>query len=307
MNKTGNRFTNRTGEKYITNEGYEVEIIEYFSAKNITIQYEDGITVKNVFFSALKNGQVLKPYNRVGEIYISNEGQKAEIVEYDSSVNVTIKFEDDNVINGYKYHNLKTGHFKNPYLKNICEIGYLGEVADLNKDKVYNKLYTTWFNMMQRCYDEKELIKYPTYKDCFVIDDWLCFKNFYTWAIQNYNPYTMQKWHLDKDLLIKGNKIYSPETCCFVPNNVNTMFVKSNSIRGSLPIGVSKRLNKFGASIKRNNKRTRLGSYDTPEEAFHAYKTAKEAYIKEVADKWKDQIDPRVYQAMCNYKVEITD
>jgi hypothetical protein len=193
-------------------------------------------------------------------------------------------------------------------LKNICEIGYLGEVADLNKDKVYNKLYTTWFNMMQRCYDEKELIKYPTYKDCFVIDDWLCFKNFYTWAIQNYNPYTMQKWHLDKDLLIKGNKIYSPETCCFVPQDVNSLLTKTDAKRGDLPIGVKKSYkNRFQAVLSKGKKDVYIGYFNTIEEAFQAYKKAKEEYIKEVADKWKDQIDPRVYQALQDYKVEITD
>ena len=50
-----------------------------------------------------------------------------------------------------------------------------------------------------------------------------------------------------------------------------------------------------------------LGRYNTPEQAFLAYKIAKESYIKEVAEKWRDQIDPRVYNTLMNYEVNIDD
>ena len=87
-------------------------------------------------------------------------------------------------------------------------------------------------------------------------------------------------FHLDKDILVKGNKLYSEDTCSFVPAEINTLFCKANKTRGR---------------------------YNTIEEAFLAYKQAKEAYIKELANKWKDVIDPRVYEALMDYQVEITD
>lgn len=307
MNRTGNRFTDRTGEKYTTNEGYEVEIIEYFSACDITIEYQDGTIIKNVFFSALKNGQVKKPQNKVGERYINNEGQKAEIIKYKSSTNCSVQFEDGTIVENLQYDNIKKGAFKNPYVKNICGFGYIGETRDIEKDSNYNKLYTTWFNMIKRCYDENELIKYPTYRKISVCEDWYCFKNFYKWAILNYNPLFMQKWQLDKDILVKGNKIYSPETCCFVPSAINNLFIKSNTIRGELPIGVHREGNKFKTAIKIKGKQKTLKRCNTPEEAFQVYKQAKERYIKNTAEEWKDKIDPRVYKAMYNYQVEITD
>ena len=109
---------------------------------------------------------------------------------------------------------------------------------------------------------------------------------------------------------MKGNKIYSPETCAFVPTEINTLLISCKTTRGKYPIGVT--LNKGGgkkfiAQITKNKKHFHLGYYGTPEEAFEAYKEAKEEYIKEVANKWRSQITEEVYNALINYKVEIDD
>ena len=156
-------------------------------------------------------------------------------------------------------------------------------------------------------YDLKIQNKVNTYIGCETVKEWHNFQNFAEWAEQNYNPDTMQKWQLDKDILFKGNKIYSPETCCFVPSRINSLFLKSDKVRGEYPIGVRKSGNRFQSRFFKKEVYIHLGTFNTPEEAFQAYKVAKEQYIKEVADEYKDQIDPRVYEAMYNYKVEITD
>ena len=118
----------------------------------------------------------------------------------------------------------------------------------------------------------------------------------------------MQGWELDKDILIKGNKVYSPETCCFVPQEINCLFTNCKSVRGKYPIGVTKTVNgKYKARINKNGDRIDLGLFDTPEEAFQVYKIAKELHIKEVADKWRGQITEPCYEAMYAYEVEITD
>jgi len=88
------------------------------------------------------------------------------------------------------------------------------------------------------------------------------------------------------------------------------LFIKRDAARGDLPIGVwfDKQKGKYQADVSvGRKKRKRLGSFSTPEEAFQIYKEAKEAYIKEVANKWKDQIDNRVYEALTTYEVEIND
>ena len=58
-------------------------------------------------------------------------------------------------------------------------------------------------------------------------------------------------------------------------------------------------------SFRKDRITQNLGRFDTPEEAFQAYKQVKESYIKEVAEKWKGDIDPRVYEALMNWTVEI--
>lgn len=123
----------------------------------------------------------------------------------------------------------------------------------------------------------------------------------------NWKEYMDSSWHLDKDILIKGNKVYSPDTCCLVPQEINILFVKCNINRGDLPIGVIEINGRFSSSVSKNNKIRHLGKFNTLEEAFESYKFAKEKHIKEVADKWRDKLDPRVYEAMYNYEVEITD
>ena len=87
------------------------------------------------------------------------------------------------------------------------------------------------------------------------------------------------------------------------------MLTKSDNIRGTNYIGVSynKSANKFRAYLYKNDKQQHLGYFNTELEAFNTYKIAKESYLKELANKWKDKIDPRAYNALMNYQVEITD
>lgn len=117
----------------------------------------------------------------------------------------------------------------------------------------------------------------------------------------------MQGWHIDKDIIQKGNKIYSPETCCFVPQEINNIFTKRQEYRGNYSIGVNRRKNKYASSINKNGQHFWLGTFETLEDAFGAYKIAKESYIKEVANEWVGQIDEKCYKALINYKIEITD
>ena len=161
--------------------------------------------------------------------------------------------------------------------------------------------------MIERCYSEKYHIKNPIYKECDVYDKWKCFQNFAEWFNLNYNYEFMSEWELDKDILQKGNKIYSPETCCFVPKEINMLLSFNKSKERKLPLGVSKHGNLYRVYCRVNNKNKSVGSFNTPEEAFQAYKITKEIYIKEIAEKYKDKIKPQVYNALINYKVEITD
>ena len=132
------------------------------------------------------------------------------------------------------------------------------------------------------------------------------FSNFKKW----YDQFNYENYHLDKDILVKGNKHYSPDTCCLVPQEINTLLTKRQGCRGRQPIGVCyiKRSGKYSATIHKM-RNVHLGFFDTPEEAFQAYKSAKEQYVKEIATQYfqEGKITQRVYQALMEYQVEITD
>lgn len=170
------------------------------------------------------------------------------------------------------------------------------------------KEYNLWSGMMTRCYNDKYKLESPSYADAQVCDEWLYADNFMDWC-QSQIGFNVNGFQLDKDILIKGNKIYSPETCCFVPAEINTVFTKANAKRGNFPIGVSWHIHhsKFAACIRINNKTKHLGYFSTVDEAFAAYKSSKEAHLKVIADKYKEVIDERVYLALYSYEVEITD
>ena len=243
----------RTGEKHITNQGYSIKIIEYISCNNCTIQFEDGLVLKNQYYDSIKKGQV-----------------------------------------------------ENPYHPSIFGVGYLGEgmYSQPRRDGV-EAIYKTWCGILNRCYGAKFHSKH-TYENVVLCKDWCNFPNFVRWYIKSYNSETMRGWHLDKDILVKGNKVYSPETCCFVPSEVNNLIIFSNSARGEYPVGVTfhERLKKYAANISLGGVQKHLGYFDEVSEAFNSYKIAKERYIKFVAEKYFGKIGENVYQKLINYSID---
>jgi hypothetical protein len=249
--------------------------------------------------------------DRTGEKFITKQGYEIEIVEYISNNNCTIKFNDERGSIRYNVaiKEIKNGAVTNYYHRSKYDVGYIGEGNYCSsKDNVNQRDYDYWDGIYKRCYNINVHNHHPNYINCSVAEEWHNFQNFGKWFEDNFNFDYMQNWCLDKDILVKGNKIYSPETCCFVPNEINVVLTSSKAKRGELPIGVHRsKSGKYKSQIKSNGVVKYLGVFDTPEEAFEAYKTAKEIYLKELANKWKDKISLKVYYALYNYQIEITD
>ena len=190
--------------------------------------------------------------------------------------------------------------------RKIHGVGY-NDVGDFNR---HERAYDCWKEMLRRCYNEEHLKRHPTYRGCSVCEEWHYYSNFRKWFNENYPPKTGAE--LDKDILVKGNKVYSPQTCCFVPHRINTLLEKNTAQRNpDLAIGVywDERTGKYCSSIKVNKTCRHLGWYNTKEEAFLAYKRVKEAYIileASIAFSYGN-INERTYKALCNYQVEKTD
>lgn len=246
--------------------------------------------------------------NHIGERYINKYGEMAEIIEYINCKDVVIKFEY-----GYtkpvQMGNLKRGNFTSPYTKKYYNVGYLGEgeyVATV--DGVKTKAYIAWNSMLTRCYDVKNGTLTKRGYRSTICEKWLNFQNFAKWYYEHYYDYNNEKMCVDKDLLIKGNTHYSPNTCCIVPNSINTLLLGSDSVRGEYPIGVSyKKGEGFYARCNVDGKCIHIGTYTSPYEAFLAYKNFKEAHIKEKVENMKDVLPTNVYNALINYKVEEDD
>lgn len=144
------------------------------------------------------------------------------------------------------------------------------------------------------------------YTDVTADPQWYNFQEFAEWCQWQHG--FKRDWHLDKDLLVKGNKVYSPDACVFLPPEVNCFMVKRKSKRGDLPIGVSM----IGTTIvaRCGNKlgfNPYLGSFDTPEDAFYAFKVRKEYIANLLAEKYKPELDTIAYAALAAYTVDITD
>lgn len=258
---------------------------------------------------------------RLGEVNISNEGYKMKIIEYNGRDDIWIEFQDEHKARVHKtYQNFKKGEVKNPYHPSIYGVGYLGVGKHkTNENGKQTRKYKEWYCRFNICYNEYELNRNPTYKNVNVCEEWYNFQNFGDWYDEWLSLYPNdlnEKLCIDKDILVKGNKLYSPKTCMLVPERINMLFLKCDANRGKYPIGVCwhKNTNKFMAScsiLDENGKKKfkNLGYYNTPNEAFLAYKEFKEKYIKLVADEYylQDKIPKIVYDAMYNWIVEIDD
>lgn len=248
--------------------------------------------------------------NRLGIEKINKQGCLMKIVEYNGSKDIIVEFQDSYKYNVHtNWHSFDNGFTKNPYAPSVHHIGCIGVKYKPTKNGNNTKEYNLWKDMLDRCFNKRS----PTYKDVTCCEEWLLYENFYDWLYRQENfqklVHSDIRWNLDKDILVKGNKIYSSETCCLVPQEINSLFIKSDKIRGSLPIGVTKNGNGFSANYYRHNKRIYVGTFPTSEEAFLAYKNAKEFHIKQVAQEEynKGNITKQCYEAMMNYRVEITD
>ena len=168
--------------------------------------------------------------------------------------------------------------------KLICGVGF----NDIDHTSYNCLYYTKWHGMIRRCYSKESETKNPTYKDCYVCDEWLTFSNFKSWMEQQ----DYDGKHLDKDLLVCNNKVYSPETCCFVTKEVNSFLTKRQNHRGNYPIGVNKHYSGFYyARISSKNRTMKhLGSFNNPLKAHRAWQLSKIKRTKELIETQTDNL-----------------
>lgn len=314
----------RLGEKRYNKQGYLMVVTEYNNAHDVLVEFQDEYKTKvRCAWQWFDKGKVNNPIvfeHRLGEEGTNKQGSLMKIVRYGDANDIDVEFLDD-----FHYRTCNTtynafvdGRIKNPYYPDVLNVGMIGSKYPSRENGKVTKEYKVWNAMLKRCFDKKLKNKNPTYKDVTCCNEWLLFENFYEWLHnqENFDKWLNGErfeWCLDKDIICKGNKNYSPNTCCLVPNTVNTLFVKCNATRGKLPIGVAFD-SKSGLYMARchnpfERKLKTIGRYSTIEEAFYAYKNYKENIIKKIAniEYTKGNITEKCYNGMLSYKVEITD
>ena len=249
----------------------------------------------------------------VGKVCKSLNSGDFKILKYNDAYNVDVQFLKTGYEAVVQLGNIRNGEVKDPCVPSVYGVGILGTKYQAKINGVKTKEYTLWCSMLKRCYSDAYKKQRPTYESCEVSDKFKSYEYFYEWCNKQIgfsNDGNGYPFHLDKDLLVKGNKIYSESTCVFIPSEINSLLTKSTASRGKHLIGVSwnNASKSFVARVAKNKGRSEhLGYYKTEIEAFNAYKVAKELYIKEQAEKWKDEIDERAYNALMDYEVSIDD
>lgn len=253
-----------------------------------------------------------KIHQLLGEILKSEKFGSFEVVNVADAQNIVVRFVGDDKSVIPKKPTKKNHRIKGFSTPTVCGFGIKNEkypctYIDEKGVKKNRREYQIWQGMIARCYNKNSFAKHPTYEGCTIDESFRHYADFYEWC--NSQIGFKEKFELDKDLLMKGNRLYSKDLCLFLPKEINVALTRRQKHRGICVIGVTfeKASDRFVARMGLRGKVKTLGHFKTEIEAFNAYKSAKEQYLRDLAEKWKSQIDPRAYQALLNYQVEITD
>ncbi|ATW62060.1 hypothetical protein [Dickeya phage Coodle] len=179
--------------------------------------------------------------------------------------------------------------------KLIYGVGFNDMDSTISKLRFGSKAYDAWRNMLQRCYDPKFHLRYTTYLNCSVCKEWFSFKNFYSWFVLNY----IEGHQLDKDILVPGNKEYSPDKCVFIPHWLNSFTTNKVNRRGKYPIGVSAYRGGYVSHCNNpfNGNQEHLGCFVSAEEAYQSWLNKKLEHALRLKDEM-DSIDQRLYPSI---------
>lgn len=299
---------NYLGQEKLNNDGEKMKIIAYNNTTDIIIEFEDGNKL-NCQYVQFKKGNVVNYAGRVGKSKINSQGQLMTIIEYNHALDIKVKFEDNTIMSAV-YDQFYKGTLNNPNIPSVFNRGYIGQgiYNSIDENGNHTKSYKYWSSMFYRCYSSKSLIKCPSYLDCEVDPAFYNYQDFMKWFNDNYYKVDNEKMTIDKDLLCRGNRIYCPDKCIFLPDRLNVLISHGNHKKRELPIGVNyHKYNKNYTAINSCDKgiSKHLGSFPTPELAFQAYKKRKEDYVKEVTERYKSKIPDHIYNKLMQWTVEI--
>lgn len=248
-----------------------------------------------------------KGSHRFGDWYENTRGEAYKLISVEGNKIVTLEDLEGRQFT-IPYSNLTTKTFLSPWVCSVAGFGYYGVGRFVSKiDEKHTPEYADWNSMLKRCYVSRE--SRASYKDVEVCEEWRNFQVFAEWAVRQ--PFFgEQGYALDKDLLVKNSNLYSKNTCCYIPMEINS-FIKRKRMN-DLPLGVDIAVNyngttDFRAQAREGGMNIQLGRFKTASAAFYAYKSHKEGLAKKLAEKWHGKISEEAYEALMGYTVDITD
>ena len=254
-------------------------------------------------------------YFSVGDVLKNNDGDEFKIIEYIDAHNVVIEWpccQQDVMTSG----NIRSGGVAYYNRITVQGIGYLGYGRFVHGNRklkdgqlfIPKHLHRHWRHLISRTCGDKP----DRYEDATMDSKWYNLQNFLEWAVKQIGNSKVEEngryWCIDKDILVEGNKHYSESTCLFVPNDINVFFARKDiGNTGYLGVNYIKPATKGAkeghiARCHNNGERQYLGYFDTAYEAYLAYRTAKINAAKELADRFKGEVDVRVTDALLNYE-----
>ena len=249
--------------------------------------------------------EIIKSYvkvfpNRLGEIKEMNCGYTAEIIEYNNSDDITIKFLDTDETIKTTYGNFKKGNIKSHFSPTVYGWGIIGLENIQDENGKMLKSYRVWSSMIGRCYGEVYHKNKPNYIGCEICEEWKYYSNFKKWFNENWYEID-EELQLDKDLICNNlgleKKIYSPSTCLFLPKSLNTSLTNLNQKRkfSVLPSG------KYRIQVKNKGFKQ---TYNTYEEALKGCIEDRILYIRNKLKSYENKIPKYIYEQVYNVKIK---
>ena len=239
--------------------------------------------------------------NRVGERRQNKRGRWMTIIEYNTATDMTVRF-DSGYETKAEYSHFKRGEVKDYLEPVVCGVGYLGGKKYSRAE--HEHIYRVWHHILLRCYSDKDP-RNKAYNDCEVCEEWKNFQNFAQWYEDNYYTVPGQEMNVDKDLFRGETKIYSPETCCILPDSLNSMLVfklrKKDKSSDFFGITLSTANQTYGAYYFDGEVR-RKKMFKTEEEAFAWYAVHRAERIREKAKTMKQYMPTKIYDALMAFE-----
>lgn len=247
----------------------------------------------------------------IGTTHESKQYGKFQVIDYTKEfdsrgsecIRMVVRFLDTGFEKVCAPKEVRLGSVKDPTRPSIAGIGFIGDGKYVSKGKDM-VCYQTWSDMIKRCYSPKSERVAREYNGVIVCNEWHDFQNFAKW----YYDHFIIGYHMDKDLRVFGSKRYSPETCTFIPLELNS-FLTGGLKRG---IHFSNSKGKWVAQCQDgektrtgNKKQTYLGAYVKEEDALDAYKTFKLSKLDQLESKYGDSLPRVIFDNIRNFLNEL--